>query len=158
MIAQTSGRSSSVASLIRASDTSVRTQIDVVLFQAFRELPTFCSQRQPRREHPPLGVVVVLDVDVRNLVHRVIERSSPGNETTTFVAHGPQPEKPLAHHVANDVQGFVLYLRRCCRPIAMSDMPIHGIEVHRFTQALNQQSVAYLGARFAHPSYRTGSA
>src|ERR1700761_6453473 len=128
MIAQTSGRSSSVASLIRASDTSVRTQIDVVGFQAFRELPTFCSQRQPRREHPPLGVIVMLDVDVGNLVHRVVKRSSPGGETTALVAHRPQPEKPLAHHIANDLQGFVLYFLSRCRPIAVSDMPIHGIE------------------------------
>jgi hypothetical protein len=37
-------------------------------------------------------------------------------------------------------------------------MPIHGIEVYRFAQALEQQSVAYPVARFAHSSYRTGQA
>ena len=114
-------------------------RFDVLLFDGSCEEFALSGERQPRRKHPPLGIVVVLDVVVGDLVDRMIQRPFPGDESFVAIAHGSQAEEPVINQGANDLQGFVLYLRRRCRRIAMSDMPIHRIEIQRPTQAVQQQ-------------------
>src|ERR1700761_105669 len=67
-----------------AHETSRRSTaipLDVFLFDGSCEEFTLSGERQPRREHPPLGIVVVLDVRVRDLVDRMVQRSFPGDES-----------------------------------------------------------------------------